>query len=298
VQPFVATARGRQAVPPAGRARLAVRTWPAAAPPDRQDPDPGRAARPALFLCHGRTDSAEVFDPVVRALGGRWSAVAADAPGHGGSAWRPSWRYRIAPQAEPLRSVLDRLPGLLPPFTGIVVHGHSMGALTATRLAAARPGQVRHLVLEEPATGGPWPSRALRARDFAAERRLLFWARRLRRLPDAELAAGAREHNPGWSDEEIRLWGEAKRQMSLAAVAAPMAWGTPLIDLLDGVGCPVTLVRGSVGADVVDAATARRLAARCRGGCEIVTLATGHNVRRDDAAGFVTVLREVLGRYG
>jgi len=59
----------------------------------------------------------------------------------------------------------------------------------------------------------------------------------------------------------------------------------------------VTLIRGSRTSDVVDAVAAARIAARCRGGCEIVTLGTGHNVRREDPAGFVTALRDVLDRY-
>ena len=271
---------------------LSVRTWPAAA-----GESSGPASRPALFLCHGRTDSASVFEPVARALGDRWPVAAADAPGHGGSSWRASWSYRVAPQSAPMLAVLDRLPDLLPPFGGVVVHGHSMGALTAARLAAARPGQVRHLVLEEPVLADPWPSLARWARDFVGERRMLPWARRLRRMTDAELAVEALTDNPGWSVEEARLWGEAKRRMSLLAVAVPMVWGTPLTALLDGVGCPVTLVHGSTSVDVVGPAAAGRIAEHCRGGCEIVTLRTGHNVRREDPEGFATVLRDVLERY-
>src|SRR5690349_12962944 len=98
-----------------------VRAWPAKA---------ANPEAPVRLAFQGWTDSSEVFAPVVAALKGRWTVVAADAPAHGGTPLRDG-PYVIAEHATSAIAVLDALG--LPRLAGpghrtAVAYGHSMGA--------------------------------------------------------------------------------------------------------------------------------------------------------------------------
>jgi pimeloyl-ACP methyl ester carboxylesterase len=257
-----------------------VHVWPAA---------DGGVGRPVLLCHHGWANTGEVFGPLAAALGRRWTVVAPDAPGHGGTAWTPAPRYRVTDHLATALGVLDRLPEVAGRRADVVVHGHSMGALTAARLAAARPSVVRHLLLED-------PSRASLRRVPSAA-----WMRaataELQQLDDAALIARGRADAPTWSPDEIEPWARSKREVRLDAMSVPVDWGEPLIGLLADVPVPVTLVHGRVAkGGVVSAVAARRCAAACRSGCELVALDCGHNPRREAREPFIAVLASILGR--
>ena len=277
------------AAPPAGVAvrlrteagEVRVRVWPAA---------DGGVGRPILLCHHGWASTGEVFGPLATALGRRWTVVAPDAPGHGGTPWTPAPRYRVADHAATALAVLDRLPKVAGRRADVVVHGHSLGALTAARVAAARPDVVVHLVLEDPARA------SLRRVPTAASMRAGTAA--LQALDDDALLATGRAGAPTWPDDEFGPWARSKREVSLAALSVPADWGEPLVELLADVRAPVTLVHGQVSrGGVVSAIAARRCAAACRGGCEIVALDCGHNPRREAREPFIAVLASVLGRH-
>jgi pimeloyl-ACP methyl ester carboxylesterase len=258
-----------------------VRVWPAV------DGGPGR---PLLLCLHGITNTGEVFGPLATALGRRWTVVAPDAPGHGGTPWTPAARYRIADHAATALAVLDRLPEVAGHRAPVVLHGHSMGALTAARLAAARPVVVRHLLLEDPAraTGRRVPSAATLRAQLAAQQA----------LDDDALRALGREAMPRWAPDEIEPWARSKRDVPVETFAVPIDWGEPLMALLADVRRPVTIVHGTLAqGGIVSAVAARRCAAACRGGCEVVALDCGHNPRREAREPFLAVLASVLGRY-
>jgi len=258
-----------------------VHVWPAS---------DAHAGRPLLLCHHGWATTGEVFGPLAAALGRRWTVVAPDAPGHGGTPWAPGPRYRVADHAATALAVLDRLPQVAGRRAGVVVHGHSLGALTAARLTAARPDVVRHLVLEDPARA------ALRRVPSAASMRAA--TARLQSLDDAALRAEGRRNAPTWPDDEIEPWARSKREVSLEAMSVPADWGEPLVGLLADVPAPVTLVHGQVArGSVVSPVAARRCAAACRAGCEVVSLDCGHNPRREAREPFIAVLASALGRY-
>jgi pimeloyl-ACP methyl ester carboxylesterase len=246
--------------------------------------------RPVLFCLHEWTDSGEVFGALATALGRRWTLVAPDAPGHGGTPWPPAPRFRIADHARTALDVLDGLPEVAGRRADVVLLGHSMGALTASRLAAARPGVVRHLVLEDPARA------AIRRVPGTAEVRSRIAA--LRELDHGGIVARARADTAGWPSDELDAWARSKEQVSPASLSVPVDWGEPLIALLAEVPAPVTLVHGrlSRGGLVSDLA-ARRCAAACRGGAEVVALDVAHDPRREAREQFIAVLASVLGRY-
>jgi 3-oxoacyl-(acyl-carrier-protein) synthase/predicted alpha/beta hydrolase family esterase len=97
---------------------------------------------PVLFL-HGFGGAAGHWEPLGRELSGI-DAIAVDLPGHGDNAGTPldvpqdDLAAGLAGLAEDLA---DGRPG------GVIVVGHSLGALAALRLAAVAPHRVRALVL-------------------------------------------------------------------------------------------------------------------------------------------------------
>ncbi|MBI4939950.1 MAG: alpha/beta fold hydrolase, partial [Actinobacteria bacterium] len=199
-------------------------------------PVPRGARRPVLVAFHGWTDSGECFAPLAEALGRRWTVLAPDAPAHGGTRWEPAAEYVVADHARGGVAVVDaaiRLAGRRGP---VVVLGHSMGALTAARVAAARPGVVRQLVLEDPAR-----TKMRRLRSSAARLAVL---ERLQGMSDDALRAEISADAPDWPADEYGPWVTSKRQVDLAHVAVPVDWGEPLAALLADVRGPVTLVRG------------------------------------------------------
>jgi pimeloyl-ACP methyl ester carboxylesterase len=258
---------------------VGVHVWPA------RD---GGGGRPVLVCHHGWTDGGTVFEPLAAALGRRWTVVAPDAPGHGRTPWQPVPRYRVADHLATALAVLDRLPEVAGRRADVVLLGHSLGALTAARLAAARPGVVRHAVLEDPARA------AVRRVPSAAAMRARV--AELQALDDAQRVTRARAD--GWPEDECVAWARSKRDVSTTAMAVPVDWGAPLVELLADVPTPVTIVHGRLArGGGVSAVAARRCAAACRAGCEVVALDCGHNPRREAREPFIAVLASVLGRY-
>lgn len=107
--------------------------------------DPGG---PAVVLLHGGGSDLATWDrfaPVLADAGRR--VIAADLPGHGGSGRLRA--YSLAAYRDAVVGLLDALDVRRPSLVG-----HSLGAHTASLVAAARP--VERLVLEDP----PVPERA------------------------------------------------------------------------------------------------------------------------------------------
>ncbi len=259
-----------------------VRVWPARAE---------YAARgPVLLALHGWTDDGGVFGPLAEALDRRWTLLAPDAPAHGGTPWRPAQEYLVGSQLGHAVAILDALPRVAGQRRAAVVLGHSMGALTAARVAAARPEAVRQLVLEDPAHTGRRPSRS------AARWRA--WLRDLRALSHEQLVARCAQENPTWPEDERDPWARSKEDLDLAHLDVPVDWGEPLAELLPEVRCPVLLVHGSAErGGIVTPTAARRCARACPAGCEVVRLDAGHNPRRDARVAYVTTLVSILSSH-
>lgn len=123
---------------------------------------------PELVLLHGAGLNAHGFDPTLLALDR--PALAIDLPGHGRSDWRDDADYRPETLAPDVAEILDACTR-----TPVTLVGHSLGALTAALVAAARPDLVAGLVLID-LTPGIVPRRDASSvqefitgqRDFAA----------------------------------------------------------------------------------------------------------------------------------
>jgi len=269
-----------------------VRIW--AARPARPGRPAGATDRPALLAFHGWTDSAEVFAPLVTALNRRLNehltVLAPDAPAHGGTPLREG-TFVIADHATSALAVLDALPEL----TGradrsVIAYGHSMGALTAARVAAARPALVRGLVLEDPA-------RTTMRRTQSSEG-MRTWMQGLRSGDHASRLAWVRVNHPDWPQDELEPWARSKESVDLAHLDRPADWGEPLPALLSEVHCPVLIIRGEPNrGGIVSRTGARRCAAACPGGARVLALDSGHSPRREAAGQVQAALAEVLSSW-
>jgi pimeloyl-ACP methyl ester carboxylesterase len=260
-----------------------VRVWRATVPESKPNP-------PTLLALHGWTDSADVFGPVVTALSGRWPVVAPDAPGHGETPLRAG-PFVIADHLTPALAVLTALPRLLGGgHRSVVAYGHSMGALTATRLAAARPTLVRGLVLEEPARTTKRPTESSEG--------MRTWMRTLLAGDHASRLAWVRANHPTWPDAELEPWVRSKENVDLAHLDRPADWGEPLPALLSEVHCPVLIIRGEPArGGIVSRTGAQRCAAACPGGAQVLALEAGHSPHREAPAEFAAALAEVLANW-
>jgi len=100
-------------------------------------PDAGRP----LLLLHGTGDNAHTWDLLAPALAGTFRVLALDQRGHGKSGWAVPPSYRCEDYLEDLSAVIGSL-GL----EGLILLGHSMGALHASLYAALNPERVAALV--------------------------------------------------------------------------------------------------------------------------------------------------------
>ena len=96
---------------------------------------------PVLLLVHGITSNADTWRAVMPALAERFTVVAPDLLGHGGSA-KPRGDYSLGAYASGLRDLLAALG-----HDRTTVVGHSMGGGIAMQLAYQFPERVERLAL-------------------------------------------------------------------------------------------------------------------------------------------------------
>jgi pimeloyl-ACP methyl ester carboxylesterase len=252
-------------------ALLATRTWGKGA----------GAGRPLAVLVHGVTSSSRTWWRVGPAL-------AARLRGHGAS---PRAAAGLA-AADLAADVADTVAALAALGAGVdLLVGHSLGALVALELVAARPGFARRLVVEDPPGPGSVDWAALADGIEADARRAVADPQGLRR--DLEAV------NPAWPP------GEAERRVAdladcdAAAIAAALRPGVrfDLAALVAAARLPVLLLLAEealgstiVGVDrkaVVAALPPEGPAATNR---VVRVLPVGHSVHRESLDGWLAAL--------
>lgn len=134
---------------------------------------------PVLLLLHGIGDSSAAWEPLMPALGERFTVIAPDLLGHGASD-KPRADYSVAAYANGVRDLMDVLG-----VERATVVGHSLGGGVAAQACYQYPHRFERLVLVS--TGGV-------AREVAPALRLLSapyaeLALPVTRLPGARLVA-------------------------------------------------------------------------------------------------------------
>jgi pimeloyl-ACP methyl ester carboxylesterase len=249
-------------------------------------------ASPGVVFLHGGGQNAHTWDTVIVGLGE--PALAIDLPGHGRSAWRDDGNYGPKVNAVTVESVVRELA----PDADVVV-GHSLGGLTAMRLAVSAPELVRKLVLVDVTPSAPERHTTMTDKEkgtvalVQGERTFPSFAAML------EVTVAAAPHR----DRESLRRGVFHNSKRLDD--GTWTWrydtirkGEGFDDLWSDVPqltVPTTLVRGANSAFVKDEDAAEF--ARTAPGFQGVRMVqnAGHSVQSDQPLVLIEILREVLG---
>jgi len=108
-----------------------------------------------VVLIHGFTDTAEMWRPILPALGQSYTVIAPNLPGLKGSSFMPGGVYDMKTVAQRLHELVRHLG-----YKQIRLVGHDIGLMAAFAYASQYPGEVRKLVLMDapiPGVGEEWP---------------------------------------------------------------------------------------------------------------------------------------------
>ena len=242
------------------------------------------AAAEVAFL-HGFSDSAQCWEPLIGAMPGV-RALAIDARGHGESGL-PEEPFGYAVLRDDAALVLSSQPR----DGGVVVVGHSMGAMSAAYLAAARPDLVRAVVLEDPPTGQPPADQESWS--------MPSWLADVRALDLHSRVARGRSDDPDWSEDELEPWAVSKAQLNPHMFDLPFHEAAPLTDLLAATTCPVLLIHGDAErGSLISTEYAEHCAQAAAGEFRAVHIAkAGHSVHRDNRPQYLAELTTFLDRH-
>ncbi|WP_062377489.1 alpha/beta fold hydrolase [Demequina pelophila] len=248
---------------------------------------------PTLLLLHGITDGGAVWTRVADALADRFDIVMPDARGHGASA-RLAADPTVEALVEDAAAIVEALD-----LGPVLVWGHSMGAETAARLAAARPDLVRGLILEDPPFAAePADDASGATTDDPHLRAFIELLSSVREMSDQERLAMARRENPGWHEDELAPWAQTKAQLDHRALALldgglGRAWRAAL----EGIECTTLLVTGDPerGA-IVTPEVASEAATVLRHGQVRHIAGAGHSIHRDRFADALAAAAGLLDR--
>lgn len=226
----------------------------------------GPDAGPPLLLLHGVLRRWSDFVPILPALACRWQVHALDFRGHGRSA-RVAGRYRVTDYVEDALRILETFD------EPVVVYGHSLGGMVAAAAAAAAPGQVRAVILEDP----PFETMGARQQEtalqslFAGYQGCLADGTEIGSLTDrlAEIALRAPGQDPATRLGDVRdrvalrlgAAGLAKIDPDVLAPIVAGEWmdGYDIDGVIRGVRCPALVLQadGAAGGMLTDADAAR-----------------------------------------
>jgi N-formylmaleamate deformylase len=245
----------------------------------------GNGDKPPLVLCHGGSDNGLCWTPVARALEGQYDIIMIDARNHGLSE-TPQGPSGPQDQSEDLAGLIHAL-GLERP----AVTGHSMGGGAAIQLAANHPDLVGRVILEDSGPVDFDPSR------FTPETRarMFDWMRGLKGKTREEVMAMGRQQSPTWSEEELGPWAESKLQVNVDAMSRYTPVSEPWRETFARVQCPVLIIRADNHRGSMVTPELAEEAARLNPNVSSVHVpGAGHNIRRENYAGFMEAVRAFI----
>jgi pimeloyl-ACP methyl ester carboxylesterase len=213
---------------------------------------------------------------MIRELANDFRVIIPDLKGHGTSAAPPTG-WAPAELGADLISVLDAYA-----VERVVIIGHSLGADAATRAALLQPNRVSGLVLEDP----PWVPEWERYDETQRTGLAQLWFHKLKGLAELsndDLEIVARDHAPGWSDEDLSSWISSKREVRLNVVRSFLATRDPWQSIVLNLNCPTLLITGdpSLGSIVTQKLTKEAVEINPKVRAVQIPNA-GHSIRRDN----------------
>ena len=253
--------------------------------------------KPPLVINHGAGDDGLCWTHIANELETDYDVILPDARGHGKSS---SGRgdYSTSTRVKDLADLIQSL-GIKHPLIG----GHSMGADTCLHYAAAFPGQISGVFLEDPPIIlpgetfdlGRWTIKAENAGRLMAGMMLVF-----KLAPKFIGIHLARMMFPTYPDDEIIPWVNSKRRVSFNFLNAlpGMAFdhGQPF-DAFKKVDAPILLFTGDREKMAIVSQAAAQEAVNANPKVEVVHLAgASHDIRRTRFDDYISNLRDFLSR--
>lgn len=253
--------------------------------------------KPALVINHGAGDDGLCWTRIAKELETDYDVILPDARGHGKSS---SGRgdYSTQARVKDLADLIQSL-GIKHPLIG----GHSMGADTCLHYAAAFPGQIRGVFLEDPPIIMPGETFDLGQRTIKAENAGRWMAGMMLIFKLAPKFIGirmARKMSPTYPDDEIIPWLNSKRRVSFNFLNAlprmALDHGRPF-DAFKKVDAPILLFTGDREKMAIVSQAAAQEAVNANPKVEIVHLAgASHDIRRTRFDGYISNLRDFLSK--
>jgi len=241
--------------------------------------------KPPVVLAHGITDNGLCWSRLARALETDYDLIMLDARGHGRSSRADS--YLPEAHRKDMIAVIEALELQAPALLG-----HSMGAVNASQVAAARPDLVGCLLLEDP----PWaaaPQSIQRDEDAWRQALTVQQTQPLEALIETEKLA-----HPQWDEQVFPAWAEAKHQVD-PEVVTWLDGGNTLSswrEIIGNVTCPTLLLTGDG-----DVRVTPEVAEEAKQLCSSLELApianAGHSIRRDQFDAYLRAVKTFLEKH-
>ncbi len=195
---------------------------------------------PTLLLLHGVTSRRDGFLRVIDSLVKSYRIVTMDQRGHGFSGHTPD-HYDREDHARDIRFVLENVCK-----EPTIVWGHSMGGANAVAMAGDAPGQLKALVLEDPAVFGRKRPVSINSNPIVDSFRV-FLGLIEAGLSIEEMAPKLQAANPGQQEYFASWKAECLLQMDVEilrnVVGGKARGGGEPVEALLKIPCPVLLLQ-------------------------------------------------------
>lgn len=239
--------------------------------------------KPPLVLAHGSSDDGLCWTNMAKEIQDSYDIIMFDARGHGLSD-PPTPSDPPDVQVEDLAGLIKALKLERP-----ILMGHSMGSASVAHFAAKYPDVPRAVILEDPGLVRPTTPPAT-PQPSVDERRATILARN--NTPEATLVAGCMKNSPKWGQSECEFWAPSKRRHHPATVLSTPATRPPMSELFPKITAPTLILKADAQGDLRK--QNEDVASRLPKGKIVHITGAGHNVRRENKAMTLEVLRAFL----
>ncbi len=252
----------------------------------------GGSNKPPIVLLHGFTDNALCWTRVAHVLEQEYDVIMVDARGHGLSEG-PTTGFSTQLQANDIAEFIQALH-IERPF----LLGHSMGALTASVVAAQHTDLVCAALLEDP----PWITRISSSIDQNKQTRLqepdahpwYKWVAALKAQTREERIQVRHLENPTWADEELEPLADAIGQLDINV----FRYSTPFPswrEIVPAITCPILLITGDTAKGALITQEVAQEASHLWKDGQVMHIAgAGHSIRRDQFTQYQEVITTFL----
>lgn len=238
--------------------------------------------KPVLIMAHGSSDDGRCWTNFAREFAADYDIILYDARGHGRSDPPSAWDAADV-QVEDMAGLIRELKIVKP-----IIMGHSMGSGAAAWFAAKYPDVPRAVVLEDPGLV-PNPAMAAALADRDKRRAQILEGNN---KTASELMAQCMKGSPKWGASECEMWAPSKMMHHPNTALGTIGARPPLKDLLPKITAPTLILKADAQGELRQ--KNEEIAALLPKGKIVHIVGAGHNVRRENKAQTVDVLRAFL----